>query len=74
MYIQSLLAHLEEVRQFTDEYFIDVLALTEARITPDILDEELVITGYKHIRCNSYNRYTGAVICYIKDNIRFEKI
>ena len=49
-----------------------MLLLTEARITPDINDFEIKIDGYRNTRCNSDNRYTGRVICYVIDDINYE--
>lgn len=48
--------------------------LTETHITEDILDKEIEITGYKHVRCNSNSRHTGGVIMYVNENAQFKLI
>lgn len=50
----------------------EILAVTEARITEHITDHEINIAGFNVIRCHSANRYTGGIVCYIKNNISFD--
>lgn len=71
--MQSLFNKIEEIKFYVErDKQIDVLALTEARITEDIEDDEINLQGYKIIRCNSENRYTGSVVYYIKNNLKYE--
>lgn len=69
---QSLLAHIDEIKHFIGSNCIEILSLTETRITPEINDFEIKIDGYSNTRCNSDNRYTGGVICYVLDDINYE--
>ena len=69
---QSLLAHIDDIKHYMGNYYIEMLLLTETRITPDINDFEIKIDGYRNTRCNSDNRYTGGVICYVIDDINYE--
>ncbi|RWS00688.1 uncharacterized protein B4U79_19175, partial [Dinothrombium tinctorium] len=48
---------------------IDIICLTETRITNDFTEKELLIENYKLFRCDSYSRSTGGVIIYVKRNI-----
>lgn len=66
------MAHIDEIKNYVENNDLEILAFTEARITSDINDFELQIKGYSHVRCNSENRYTGAVICYVKDYVNYE--
>lgn len=66
---------MEELKVYVEyDKQIDVLVLTEARITADIENEEIQLQGYKIIRCNSENRHTGGIVCYVKNNIKYEII
>lgn len=56
----------DEVKQYLVNSDCDVVALTEARITTDIANDEIQVEGYNIIRCNSESRYTGGTVCYIK--------
>ena len=45
---------------------IDILALTEARITKNITDNELKILDFGFVRCDAENRFTGGVVVYVR--------
>lgn len=47
-----------------------MLITVETHVTDEISDNEIQISGYNMIRCNSSNSRTGGVIVYIKANIR----
>lgn len=66
------MAHIDEIKNYVENNELEILAFTEARVTEDINDVELQIKGYSHVRCNSENRYTGAVICYVKNYVNYE--
>lgn len=69
---ESLMCRLYQIDFFLHTDNIDIMALTEARVTNDIEDHEINITGYNQLRCNSENRHTGGIVCYIRNNINFE--
>lgn len=56
----------DEIKHYLERSDCDVVALTEARITTDIANDEIQVEGYNTIRCNSESRYTGGTVCYIK--------
>jgi len=45
-----------------------ILALSESRLIPEIEDNEVNVSGYNVVRCDSDNRNTGRVILYIREN------
>lgn len=66
---ESLIAHVDEIRQLVIELKPIVLCLSETRITEDILDCEIDIENYNIYRCNSLSRYTGGVIIYVVNTL-----
>lgn len=51
---------------------LDILTLTEARVTEQITGHEISIARINVLRCNSASRHTGDIMCYIRDNISFQ--
>lgn len=49
-----------------------MLALTETRLTEDIEDTEINMSGYNVYRCDSENRGTGGVMIYVRNDIKCE--
>lgn len=47
---------------------------TESRLTDDIRKNEYEINGYNSVVCLSQSRYTGGVIIYIKNSLKFKEI
>lgn len=72
--IQSLLAHIDEIKYFISLNNPAVLCLTESRITSDIDDFEILIDNYKLVRLNSESRFTGGVVYYIRWDIEYKYI
>lgn len=70
--IQSLLPHVTDLQILVNQVMPDVLLLSEARVTDQIFDSEINITGYNLIRCDSNSRHTGGVVIYVKKYINYE--
>jgi len=69
---QSLLAHKEEIQHLIMKKINPaIVALTESRLTEEIDDSEINMTGYNMIRCDSDSRFTGGVTMYVRNDIRF---
>lgn len=51
-----------------------VVALSETRVDANIEDSEINIGGYSQVRCDAENRYTGGVVVYIRNDIKFETV
>ena len=51
-----------------------IVALSESRLTDEIEDSEVNVPGYVIIRCDAENRYTGGVILYVRNDIKYEVI
>lgn len=49
-----------------------VLCCTESRITCDICDSEISVSGYNIVRSNSPSRHSGAVIVYLEKTVQYE--
>jgi hypothetical protein len=70
---QSLMAHKDEIQhQIMKKVNPAFVALSESRLTAEIEDCEVNVTGYSMIRCDAENRNTGGVVLYIRDDIRYE--
>lgn len=48
-----------------------LLLCSETCVTKEINNSELYIVGYNIIRCDSHSRYTGGVIMYIKEDLKY---
>ena len=53
---------------------VQIMCLTETRITEEIYDHEIKINGYQHERCDSYTRRTGGVLILIRNDIKYSVI
>ncbi|KAK2578422.1 hypothetical protein KPH14_000969 [Odynerus spinipes] len=51
-----------------------MVMLSEARVDANIEDFELNIRGYNQVRCDAENRYTGGVVVYIRNDIKYEVV
>lgn len=72
--VQSLISNLAHVEIIIAEQHPHLLICTEARITTDIYDSEIRITGYKLVRSNSPSRHSGGVVMYIRTDVIFKVI
>jgi len=65
---QSLWAHKEKIQHLI---MINpaIMALTESRLTEEIDDSEVSMSGYSMVRCDSDNRFTGSVTMYVRNDI-----
>lgn len=67
--VRSLVAHKDEMEvQIFKEINPLVVALTKTRLTQNLNDSEINITGYNAVRCNEESRTTGGVIIKLKRN------
>ena len=64
----SLLKHIDEIRLRIKSLDLDILALSETHLCPDIDDKELNIPAYILIR-RDRNRFGGGVAIYVKDSL-----
>jgi len=70
---QSLMAHKDEIQhQVMKKLNPAFIALSESRLTPEIGDCEINVTGYSVVRCNAESRFTGGVALYVRDDINYE--
>ncbi|RWS02969.1 endonuclease-reverse transcriptase-like protein, partial [Dinothrombium tinctorium] len=52
----------------------EIILLSETHVTSDINDNEVFITNYKFLRCNSNSRHTGGVAAYVQNSLKISKI
>lgn len=72
---QSLVEHKDEIfHQIMKKRNPAVIALSETRVDANIEDSEINIRGYSQVRCDAENRYTGGVVVYIRNDIKFETV
>ncbi|XP_025268586.1 uncharacterized protein LOC112639318 [Camponotus floridanus] len=72
---QSLVEHKDEIfHQIMKKRNPAVVALSETRVDANIEDFEINIRGYNQVRCDAENRYTGGVVVYIRNDIKFETV
>lgn len=74
MNIQSLLANFEQLETLIEIYNPSIVMLSETRVTEEINQCEIAVTGYSIVRCDSHSRHTGGVIMYIKNGVKFMNI
>lgn len=67
--VQSLVANLAKVEIKIQEDDPLLFICTETRITTEINDGEVEISGYKMIRSDSPSRYSGGVVIYYRRDI-----
>lgn len=69
---QSLLAHKNEIQQLIMiEMKPAIIILSETRLTKNIGDGEMNVSGNKSVRCDSKNKGTGGVMIYVRNDIQF---
>ena len=69
--VPSLLKHKPEIEVLLHDNNIDILALNETKLDPNILKCHTDINGYHHERFDR-NRHGGGVCIYIKNTISYE--
>ena len=71
--INSLLAHIEELRVLLADLSIDVLAINETKLDSTVNDNEVYIPGYEIIRRDRYlkGRSGGGVCLYVRSTINY---
>ncbi|XP_011632002.1 uncharacterized protein LOC105423786 [Pogonomyrmex barbatus] len=73
--LNSLIAHKDEIQhQIMKKINPAFLALSETRLTEDIEDSEVNVSGYNMTRCNAENRNTGGVVLYVRNDIIYETV
>ena len=74
--INSLLAHIEELRVFMSNSKIDLLAISETKLDLTIDDSEVYLAGYELIRKDRVRngRNGGGVCFYVRCNLNSRKI
>ena len=73
MNINSLLAHIEELRVLLADLSIDVLAINETKLDSTVNDNEVYIPGYEIIRRVRYLKgISGGGVClYVRSTINY---
>ena len=71
--INSILPKMDELRLIALKTNAAIIGITESKIDETVLDGEIQIDGYIPARCDR-NRQGGGVICYIRQDIPFNKI
>ena len=71
--VNSLLAHIDELKIFTSANALDVLIINETRLDSTIDNQEVNITGYEIIRNDRKinGRKGGGVCIYVRCNINY---
>ena len=77
--VNSLMAHIDELRVFMQDSKIDVLAINESKLDSSISDHEVYIPGFEIIRKDRMvnGRKGGGVCLYLRCNLnrtRFARI
>lgn len=73
--VQSLMAHREEIfHHIMKQRRPAIVALSEARVDDSVEDFEINIIGYSCMRCDAENRFTGGVVIYIRNDIKYETV
>lgn len=72
--INSLLAHIGELRVFMSSSKIDVLSINETKLDLTVDDSELYLAGYELIRKDSVRngRNGGGVCFYVRCNLNYK--
>ena len=64
--INSLSAHIDELRILLSDRPIDILAINESKLDDTISDNEIHISGYESIRSDrSTNGRSGGGVCFL---------
>ena len=71
--INSLLAHIEELRVLLADLSIEVLVINETKLDSTVNDKEVYIPGYEIIRSDRYlkGRSGGGVCLYVRSTINY---
>ena len=71
--INSLSAHIDELRILLSDRPIDILAINETKLDDTISDNDIHISGYESIRSHrSTNGRSGGGVCfYIRSEINY---
>ena len=72
--INSLVAHIDELRIFIDSEKIDILCINETKLDQTISDHEVCLPGFDIIRRDrSVNgRHGGGICIYVRANLNFK--
>ena len=70
-FVNSLSAHIDEVRILLDDKFLDVLAIQETKLNNSHRDSEFYIPGFDLVRRDRISDGGGGVCFYIKSSINF---
>ena len=72
--INSLVAHIDELRIYINSARIDILCINETKLDQTIFDHEVCLPGFDIIRRDrSVNgRYGGGVCIYIRSNLNYK--
>ena len=72
--INSLLAHIDELRIFMSGSKIDILAINETKLDSDINDNEIELSGFEIVRNDrSTNGRSGGGVCiYLRNNLNYQ--
>ena len=71
--VNSLLAHIDQLRIFLSIHKIDILTVNETKLDSSISSNEIHISGYDVVRrdrCHN-DRHGGGVCIFIKNNLNF---
>ena len=70
--INSLLSKIDELREIAAITKASVIGISESKLDNSIEDKEIDIAGYSILRCDR-NRHGGGVVCYIKNELCFNR-
>lgn len=63
--IQSLVKHVDKLKDFVKNCKPDLVYLSESHVTDDILDVDIAIGNYHLLILNSNSRFTGGICMYV---------
>ena len=71
--INSLLAHIDDLRVFIDNSNIDILAINESKLDFSVDDDQVYLTGFDIIRKDRlHNGRSGGGVCiYLRSSLNF---
>ena len=73
--VRSLKAKIDELQVVTQQNHIDVIAVTETLLNPEIPDGPVSLTDYSMVRKDRASGKRGGVVCaFIKSNITFSTL
>lgn len=70
--INGLIRHKDVLEKWIYSMKPDVICLNETHVNEDVLDHEISLNYYQHIRTNTTNNRTGGVITYVKRDRKVE--